>query len=340
MMWLNVVWFVLFVVIIAGYLIMDGFDLGVGILHPFLAKKDDERRISLNSIGPVWDGNEVWLVLGGGALFAAFPMVYASLFSGFYAAMMLVLLVLILRTVAIEFRSKRPAPRWRAAWDWIFFASSLGIALLLGVAFGNIMQGVLLDAQGNIGGTLLDLLNPYALLVGVTTSFMLATHGAIYLSMKTEGELLARAKAWIPRLMIVFFVLNTALVFWTVLGRDAIAARYLQQPLLGVFPAGALIAVIAAWLMVRRGRYLVAFLLSAAMIAGLLFSAAIGLYPNLLISSIDAQYNLTIFNAASQPNTLTVMLIIALLGLPFVLLYTAGVYYIFRGKVQINSQSY
>jgi cytochrome bd ubiquinol oxidase subunit II len=339
-MWLNIVWYALFVIIIAGYLIMDGFDLGVGILHPFLAKNDDERRVSLNSIGPVWDGNEVWLVLGGGALFAAFPMVYASLFSGFYAAMMLVLLVLILRTVAIEFRSKRSSPKWRAAWDWVFFAASLGIALLLGVAFGNIMQGVLLDAQGNIGGTLLDLLNPYALLVGVTTIFMLATHGAIYLSMKTEGELLARIKRWVPRLMIIFFVLNTLLVFWTVLGHDMIANRYLQMPLLVVFPAVALAAVIAAWLMVRRGRYFTAFFLSAAMIAGLLFSAAIGLYPNLLISSIDAQYNLTIFNAASQPNTLTVMLIIAVIGMPFVLLYTAGVYYIFRGKVQISSQSY
>jgi cytochrome bd ubiquinol oxidase subunit II len=340
MMWLNIVWYALFVIIIAGYLIMDGFDLGVGILHPFLAKNDDERRISLNSIGPVWDGNEVWLVLGGGALFAAFPMVYASLFSGFYAAMMLVLLVLILRTVAIEFRSKRSSPKWRSAWDWVFFASSLGIALLLGVAFGNIMGGVLLDAQGNIGGTIFDLLNPYALLVGVTTIFMLATHGAIYLSMKTEGELLARVKRWIPRLMIIFFVLNTLLVFWTVLGHDLIANRYLQQPLLVIFPAAALAAVIAAWLMVRRGRYFTAFFLSAAMIAGLLFSAAIGLYPNLLSSSIDSQYNLTIFNAASQANTLTVMLVIALIGMPFVLLYTAGVYYIFRGKVQISSQSY
>jgi cytochrome d ubiquinol oxidase subunit II len=229
MMWLNIVWYALFVIIIAGYLIMDGFDLGVGILHPFLAKNDDERRISLNSIGPVWDGNEVWLVLGGGALFAAFPMVYASLFSGFYAAMMLVLLVLILRTVAIEFRSKRPAPRWRSAWDWVFFGSSLGIALLLGVAFGNIMQGVLLDAQGNIGGTILDLLNPYALLVGVTTIFMLATHGAIYLSMKTEGELLVRVKRWVPRLMILFFVLNTLLVFWTVLAGGLLAARMLYS---------------------------------------------------------------------------------------------------------------
>ena len=339
-MWLNVVWYILFVVIIAGYLIMDGFDLGVGILHPFLAKDDTERRISLNSIGPVWDGNEVWLVLGGGALFAAFPMVYASLFSGFYMAMMLVLLVLILRTVAIEFRSKRPSARWRNTWDWVFFGSSLGIALLLGVAFGNIMEGVLLDAQGNIGGNLFTLLNPYALLVGLTTIFMLATHGAMYLTMKTEGEQQARAKHWIPRLMVVFFVLNTVLVIWTVLAHELIADRYLAQPLFAVFPGLALAAVLVGWLMVRRGRYMIAFLLSSTMIAGLLFSAAIGLYPNLLVSSIDLAYNLTIYNASSQPNTLTVMLIMALIGMPFVLLYTAGVYYIFRGKVQLTPQSY
>jgi cytochrome d ubiquinol oxidase subunit II len=319
---------------------MDGFDLGVGILHPFLAKTDTERRISLNSIGPVWDGNEVWLVLGGGVLFAAFPMVYASLFSGFYMAMMLVLLVLILRTVAIEFRSKRPSARWRSTWDWVFFASSLGIALLLGVAFGNIMGGVLLDSQGNIGGNLFTLLNPYALLVGVTTVIMLATHGAMYLSMKTEDDVQARANHWIPRLMGGFFVLNTVLVVWTVLAHEVIADRYLAQPLWAVFPALALAAVVAGWLMVRKGRYFIAFLLSSAMIAGLLFSAAIGLYPNLLVSSIDMAYNLTIFNAASQPNTLTVMLVMALIGVPFVLLYTAGVYYVFRGKVQLNAQSY
>ena len=255
LMWLNIVWFALFVVIIAGYLIMDGFDLGVGILHPFLAKNDQERRISLNSIGPVWDGNEVWLVLGGGALFAAFPMVYASLFSGFYSAMMLVLLVLILRTVAIEFRSKRPASSWRQAWDWVFFAASLGIALLLGVAFGNIMQGVELDANGNIHNNLISLLNPYALLVGVTTIFMLATHGAIYLSMKTDAALLVRVKQWLPRLMIVFFVLNTLLVGATVFLHEVIADRFLEQPALVIIPAAALLAVIVAWFMVQRGRY-------------------------------------------------------------------------------------
>jgi cytochrome d ubiquinol oxidase subunit II len=339
-MWLNIVWFILFIVIVAGYLIMDGFDLGVGILHPFLAKTDHERRLSINSIGPVWDGNEVWLVLAGGVLFAAFPFVYASLFSGFYTAMMLILFVLILRTVAIEFRSKRTAPRWRSFWDIVFFGSSLGIALLLGIAFGNIMHGVPLDAAGDIRTPLLALLNPTALLVGLTTIFMLATHGAIYLSMKTEGEHLARVKHWIPRLMIAFFILNTAVVGQTVFTHELIAERYLAQPLFAVFPALALASVLLAGWMVDRAHYFIAFLLSSAMIAGLLFSAAIGLFPNLLISTLDPAYSQTIFNAASQPNTLTVMLVMAVIGMPFVLLYTAGVYYFFRGPVQLGPSSY
>ena len=337
---LTVIWAGIIGFAIIAYVVMDGFDLGVGILHPFLAKSDTDRRISLNSIGPVWDGNEVWLVLGGGVLFAAFPFVYASLFSGFYTAMMLVLLVLILRTVAIEFRSKRPSSRWRSTWDWVFFLSSFGIALLLGVAFGNIMRGVELDANGNIQNNLISLLNPYALLIGVTTVFMLATHGSIYLSMKTSDALLARDKRWIPRLMILFFVLNTLVVGATFFFHASISERYLAQPWLAIIPAAALVAVIIAWFMVRRERYFVAFLFSSAMIAGLLFSAAVGLYPNLLVSTLDAQYNLTIFNAASQPNTLTVMLVIALIGMPFVVLYTAGVYYFFRGRVQLGSQSY
>ncbi|MCL4829974.1 MAG: cytochrome d ubiquinol oxidase subunit II [Caldilinea sp.] len=339
-MWLNIVWFVLFVIIIAGYLIMDGFDLGVGILHPFLAKTDEERRISLNSIGPVWDGNEVWLVLGGGVLFAAFPIVYAALFSGLYIAMMLVLLVLILRTVAIEFRSKRPSMRWRSFWDWVFFASSFGIALLLGVAFGNILDGLPIDADGFVHANLYDLLTPYALLVGVTTIFMLATHGAIYLSMKADGALLERVKRWVPRLMVTFFVFNTLLVGATIYLHEMVADRYLAQPWLVILPGAALASVIAAWLMVRREHYFTAFILSSVMIAGLLMSAAVGLYPNLMISTIDPAYHLTIFNAASQPNTLTVMLVMALIGMPFVLLYTTGVYYIFRGRVKLGPSSY
>lgn len=339
-MWLNVVWFILFVLIIAGYLIMDGFDLGVGILHPFVAQNDDERRISLNSIGPVWDGNEVWLVLGGGALFAAFPIVYAALFSGLYLAMMLVLLVLILRTVAIEFRSKQSSPRWRTFWDWIFFGSSLGIALLLGIAFGNILDGLPIDADGFVHAQLSDLLTPYALLVGVTTVAMLATHGAIYLCMKASGELLVRVKHWVPRLMLVFFALNTLVVGMTAYLQEVVSTRYWSHLWLAILPAAALLAATLAWIMVRREHYFIAFLFSSVMIASLLASAAVGLYPNLLVSSLDPRYSLTIFNAASQPNTLTVMLVMALIGMPFVLLYTIGVYYVFRGRVKLEPDSY
>lgn len=339
-MWLNVVWYFLFVIIIAGYLILDGFDLGVGILHLFVAKSDVERRVLLNSIGPVWDGNEVWLVVGGGALFAAFPLVYASLFSGMYIAMMLVLLALILRTVAIEFRSKRERPGWRKFWDFIFFLSSLLIAILLGVAFGNVVGGVPLDAQGNMAASLISLLTPFALLLGVTTVMMMATHGAIYLSMKTEGELLARVKRYIPRLMIIFFVLNTVIVFSTLLLHQSITNRYLEQIWPVIFPAGALGAVILAWWMIQKERYFVAFFSSAAMIALLILAAAAGLFPNLLISTINEANNLTIYNAAAAANTLQVMLVMAVIGMPWVILYTAGVYYIFRGRVKVGSGSY
>jgi cytochrome d ubiquinol oxidase subunit II len=339
-MTLNDIWFVLFIVIIAGYLILDGFDMGVGILHLIVAKSDAERRVLLNSIGPVWDGNEVWLILGGGVLFAAFPLVYASLFSGFYLAMMAVLLVMILRTVAIEFRSKRPGAKWRQTWDVIFGVSSLGLALLLGVAFGNVISGVALDARGNIHMTLLDLLTPFALLVGVTTVAMFALHGAGYLTIKTDGEVQARVRRLIPKLMAAFVVLNTLTVIGTVVFRDEITKRYLAEIWPVIFPALALVALIVSWAMRRTGHDLWAFVFSGAMITLLLISGAIGMFPNLLISTIDPQFNLTIYNAASAENTLTVMLIIALIGMPLVLLYTAGVYYFFRGKVQMNADSY
>lgn len=339
-MTLNDIWFLLFVVLIAGYLILDGFDLGVGILHLLVAKNDTERRLVLNSIGPIWDGNEVWLIVGGGVLFAAFPLAYASLFSGFYLAMMLVLLFLILRTVAIEFRSKRKPKGWRTLWDVVFSLSSLFIALLLGVAFGNIIAGLPLDALGNIHINVFELLTPFPLLVGISAVAMMAMHGAIFLIMKTDGELQQRVKGYAPRLMIIFFVLNTLVVLAILLFQSQTMENYNGTLLLGVFPAIALGALIVAWRMVRAERYFSAFVASSAMIALLLFSGAIGMYPNLIISSIDASNNLTINNAASEENTLVVMLVITLIGLPFVLAYTAGVYYFFRGKTELTAESY
>src|SRR5262249_35096469 len=309
-MTLNDVWFGLFVAIVAGYLILDGFDMGVGILHTLVAKTDYERRIVLNSIGPVWDGNGVWLVLVGGVLFAAFPLVYAALFSGFYIAFMLVLLVIILRTVSIEFRSKRPSARWRRTWDVVFSLASLGLVLLLGVAFGNILEGVKLDEQGNINESLIDLLSPYALLIGVTAAAMVTLHGAFYLAMKTDGDLRARVRHAIPRAMGVFFVLATASVLATDLSNDgkAVRARYVDDIWPVIVPAAALGALIVSWYMHRTGRDFWAFVGSAATIALLIITGAVGLYPNLLISSINEQYNLTSNNAASESNTLTVML--------------------------------
>ena len=339
-MWLQTTWYVLFIAIISGYVILDGFDLGVGMLSPFLARNDHDRRILLNSIGPVWDGNEVWLVLGGGALFAAFPLVYASLFSGFYLAMMLVLLVLIMRTVAIEFRSKRPEARWRSLWDWTFTISSFGITILLGVALGNVIRGVALDQQGNMSVSLVDLLNPYSIALGLVAVSMLCLHGAIFLSQKADGELLEKVKSLIPKLLVAFFVLMTVLIGWTLLRDDQVTQNFKDRPWTVIFPVLAFLSIVTAWLFVRRGAYLSAFLASATMIALLLGAVACGMYPVMLRSTTDSAFDLTVQNASSAKETLTVMFVIALIGLPFVLLYTAGVYYFFRGKVVLDDESY
>jgi cytochrome bd ubiquinol oxidase subunit II len=337
---LSEVWFGLFIAVVAGYLILDGFDMGVGALLLPLARTDQERRTFLNSIGPVWDGNEVWLILAGGVLFGVFPLVYASLFSGFYVAFMLVLIVMILRTVAMEFRSKEPGRRWRSFWDAVFGLASVGLAFLLGVAFGNVVTGVPLDQDGNMTIHLVDLLTPFALLVGATTVAMFAMHGSLYLVMKTEGDLQARVKRVVPRLMAVFFVLNTLVVLALVVTDQAITARYLQDIWPVIFPAAALASLVLAGRFVQRGRDFAAFVASSATIALLLVSGAIGIFPNLIISTTDPAYNLTVYNAAAADNTLVVCLFVALIGMPFVLLYTAGVYYFFRGKTVVDPRGY
>ncbi len=337
---LNELWFILFIVIVGGYLILDGFDMGVGILHLVAARTDGERRALLNSIGPVWDGNEVWLILGGGVLFAIFPFAYASLFSGLYLAFMLVLVVLIFRAVTLEFRSQQTSSRWRTLWDWSFSLSSLVLALLLGVAFGAVVSGVPLGADGEIRTNLIELLTPFNLLVGVATVAMFAMHGAIYLIMKTDDELQARIKRYLPYLMGAFVVLNTLLVVASLALGLPFTDRYLEQLWPVIFPAAALGAMVAVWYFVQQARYFGAFVASSLMILLLLVAGGIGMHPNLLISTIDQAYNLTIFNAASEEPTLVVALVIALIGMPFVLLYTAGVYYIFRGKVTVDNTSY
>ena len=253
---------------------------------------------------------------------------------------MLVLLVMILRTVALEFRSKESGQRWRSTWDTVFAVASAGLALLLGVAFGNIVSGLPVDSQGNISTGLIGLLTPFALLVGVATVTMFAVQGGIYLLIKTEGELRDRVERAVPRLMIAFFVLNTLVVIAMVLFHQNITERYLDDIWPVILPAGALVALGAAWRFVQRGEDFRAFLASSAMIGLLLISGGVGLYPNLIISTIDPANSLTIFNAASADNTLVITLIFAVIGIPFVLLYTTGVYYIFRGKTVVDTHGY
>jgi cytochrome d ubiquinol oxidase subunit II len=334
-------WFILFVAIIGGYLVLDGFDLGVGMLHPFAAKEDRERRLVLNSIGPIWDGNEVWLVVGGGVLFAAFPVVYAALFSGFYWALMLVLIALILRTVAIEFRSKRESSRWRGLWDSVFSLSSFGLALLLGVAFGNVISGVPLGKNGHVQlGSLLDVLHPFALFLGVTTIAMLAMHGSLYLTVKTEGELQARVRRWVPRFIVLFTVTAAVSGAWIALEDYGITDTFTDDVWTLVFPLGAAAAYVVMVVTFRRGRDVVSFFSSSAVLFLSLATISAGLYPNMLKSSTNPAYSMTVSNASAEHYTLTVMLVVAIIGIPFVLLYTAGVQYLFSGKVKLTQSSY
>ena len=336
---LNVIWYVLFVAIIAAYVVLDGFDLGVGMLHPIVPKGDEERRMSLNSIGPVWDGNEVWLVVGGGVLFAVFPEVYATLFSGFYAPFMLVLAFLILRAVSIEFRSKRDSMRWRAWWDWTFGVASLLLALLLGVAFGDIASGVPIDATHTIQFDPLRLVGPYALLIGVTAVAMLGQHGAIYLALKTEGDLQRRARRAADVLVVAFIVLVAASGIATALTQPHLAGPYRQVwPL--IVPAAAVAAIVNVARENRRRNERAAFASSCAGIVLLLTSVGLGQFPAVLTSSLDAANSLTIANSMSSQQTLTVALVIAAIGMPLVVSYTIGVYWLFRGKVRLGERSY
>ena len=336
---LNSLWFGLVGVLLAGYAVLDGFDLGVGILH-LRAGSDEERRVLLNAIGPVWDGNEVWLVTGGGALFAGFPMVYATVFSGFYTAFMLLLVALIFRAVAIEFRSKRPGHTWRTAWDVAFSLASLFIALLMGIALGNVITGIAIGADGEYRGGLLPMITPYTLLVGLTTVAMFTMHGAIYLTMKTEGKLLEKVAAWVPKAIIFAVVMYGVTTIATLVFHPAMTAPFKVNPWLFAIPLMTLLAIANVPRQIFHGRHFLAFLSSSAAIASLLALVAVGLYPNIVVSTVDPAYSLTVHNASSSPRTLQIMLTMALIGVPFVLAYTVSIYWIFRGRVQLDAMSY
>ncbi len=336
---LHGIWFGLIGILLTGYAVLDGFDLGVGALH-LLTRKDEHRRLMINSIGPVWDGNEVWLVTGGGALFAAFPEVYATVFSGFYLAFMALLCMLIFRAVAIEFRSKHPGRRWRQVWDVSFSVASLGCSLLLGTAFGNVIWGVPLNAEREFVGSFLGLLNPYALLVGVTAVALFMMHGAIYVVLKTEGELHEVARGWINNTIIFFIICYGLTTMATLLYLPHMSQRIRDYPIFFAIPVLTMLAIANIPREIHHGRDFLAFLSSGASMVGLMALVGIGIFPNLVLSRPDPELSLTIYNAASSPKTLTIMLVIAAIGAPLVLAYTSSIYYIFRGKVKLDPMSY
>lgn len=336
---LNSVWFILVGVLFTGYAILDGFDLGVGALHLFV-KGDTNRRVAMNAIGPVWDGNEVWLVTGGGALFAAFPEVYATSFSGFYVAMILLLLGLIFRAVAIEFRSKQTMAWWRQFWDMSFSVSSVVSTLLIGIALGNIAWGIPLDSSHEFVGSFLGLLHPYSLLVGITTVALFAMHGSIYLVMKTEGELQDAVRGWINRAIVLFVICYVATTVATLVYLPHMSENLKAFPVLWILPLLNALAIANIPREIHHGRDFRAFLSSCCSMAALLALFGIGMYPNMILSSPLAENSLNIYNAASSPKTLRIMLTVAILGMPLVVAYTSSIYYIFRGKVKLNASSY
>jgi cytochrome bd ubiquinol oxidase subunit II len=336
---LNTIWFMLVGVLLTGYTILDGFDLGVGALHLF-TKQDTERRLFINAIGPVWDGNEVWLVTAGGALFAAFPEVYATAFSGFYMALILLLFALIFRAVAIEFRSKQPMHWWRQMWDVSFSVSSIVAGLLIGVALGNVALGIPLAGDHEFAGSFFGLLNPYALLVGITTVALFMMHGSIYLVMKTEGELHNNLRRWVNNSIIFFIICYAATTAATLLYVPHMVETIKQAPWLFVLPLLNALAIANIPREIFHGRDMRAFLSSCASIAALLTLFGIGMYPDLIFSSPNPVNSLTIYNAASSSKTLEIMLIIAAIGMPLVLAYSTSIYWIFRGKVKLDSSSY
>jgi len=337
---LCVIWFLLEGVLLAGYALLDGFDLGVGILHPFVAKTDDEKRVSMNSIGPLWDGNEVWLVTFGGALFAAFPEAYATVFSGFYTAFMLLLLSLIFRAVSLEFRSKFESPGWRRFWDWGFFGGSGVAALLFGVAVGNAMLGLPLDAEGNFNGSVLDQLGPYPVLVGLMTVALLAVHGGLFLHFKTEGEIQERVRRSVGPLWIAFVALFAITTVITLIAVPRATANFEAYPWAGVAVIAMALGVANIPRCLKKRLEGQAFVSSCVVIVSLVALFGLALFPNLVTASNDPANSVTIYSAASSPRTLTIMLIIAAIGMPFVLTYSAIIYWTFRGKVRIGEHSY
>ncbi|MEV7200031.1 cytochrome d ubiquinol oxidase subunit II [Streptomyces griseoluteus] len=322
---LHDVWFVLIAVLWTGYFFLEGFDFGVGVLTRLLARNRSERRVLINTIGPVWDGNEVWLLSAGGATFAAFPEWYATLFSGFYLPLLLILVCLIVRGVGFEYRAKRPEEKWQRNWEWAIFWSSLIPAFLWGVAFGNIVRGVRIDQHFEYVGGLADLFNPYALLGGAVTLTLFTFHGTVFTALKTVGDIRTRARSLALRLGPVTVVLALGFLVWTQLhsGDGASLVALLVA-------AVALVGALGAIWRVREGW---AFALSGVTIAAAVAMLFLSLFPNVMPSTLDADWSLTVTNASSSPYTLKIMTWCAVIAAPLVMLYQAWTYWVFRKRI-------
>lgn len=361
---LRLIWWLFLGVLLIGFAVMDGFDLGVATLLPFVARTDTERRVAINSIGPVWDGNQVWLILGAGAIFAAWPTIYAAAFSGFYIAMFLVLAALILRPVGFEFRNKIVHPAWRSFWDWALFTGGLVPSLVFGVAFGNLLQGVPFRIDGDMrlfyeGSGLFELLNPFGLLAGLVSVAMLVSHGAIYLAIKTDGEVRRRAGTILTvaaPLTVALFVVAGLWLAWGIPGyaivgtiagdgpsnplfkevvrqNGAWLTNYATYPWMLAAPILGIVGPLAALLLVRLRRPGTAFIASGLGLFGIIATAGVSMFPFLMPSSIVPSASLTVWDASSSQRTLFVMLVSTLIFLPIVLGYTAFVFRVLRGRV-------
>ncbi len=336
-MTLQILWFVLITVLFAGFFFLEGFDYGVGILLPFLGKRDEERRMIIATIGPFWDGNEVWMITAGGAMFAAFPNWYATLFSGFYMALVLMLVALILRGVAFEFRDKLDDPRWRQVWDWALFFGSAIPALLWGVALVNIIEGVPIDQHMNYVGGFWNLLNPYALLGGLASLSIFTLHGAFFLALKADEPIRERAyqaarRVWIPATVLLFLVVGAGYFASDIFVRLGVNPGYVP------LTAGA--TLLASGWFLRERQMGWAFGMLGSSIVFSTFAAFLGLFPRVMVSSLNSAWSLTITNASSSNYTLTVMTVVAGIMVPIVLIYQAWNYYIFRQRVTRQSAAH
>ena len=363
---LRLIWWLLLGILLVGFAVMDGFDLGTGMLLPFAGRTDLERRVVINTVGPVWEGNQVWLILGGGAIFAAWPQLYAVSFSGFYLAMFAILFALILRPVAFKFRSKNEDATWRNTWDWLLFVGGFVPALICGVAMGNVLQGVPFrlepDMQIHYTGSFFALLNPFALVCGLLSVAMLVMHGANWLQLKTEGLVAERARRFgsiSAILTVVLYVLagvllykfiggylitspvvpggpSNALLKTVALQPGAWFANYAAHPWLYIVPALGVAGAALSWLFMLARRALPALLASGLAIAGIILSVGVSMFPFILPSSIDPRASLTVWDSSSSHLTLFIMLVCVLIFLPMILAYTSWVYAVLRGKVDAD----